>query len=481
MRETERKAGTGSTARQGRAEWLLWPLRQTVRTSLLMGVGLILLIGLVDWRSADDVPLGFLYLLPMLILGRVLRPWQTLVAAVVCTYLTEEFDPFAWNLNTGLPRDLLYFIAFAAIGLFVFHSVRNRDLILQQVAEIENQSAARLEAEHQLTALIETSPAAIVTTETNGMILTANQAAHRLLCAAPGLLSGENLLHYFPSLQVAINQSRDRTMRRTVMQARGQRPDGEGFLAEVCFSTYNTAAGMRFTAMILDTSEDFRTREEASLHQIMASSRLAISAMSHEVRNVCGAIAAVHRNMRLRETYTSDPDFEALGNLVLALERIATIDLRPEPEQLSAVAIELLLEDLKIVVTPDLAEHDIQSVWRFEPQIAAVWADPTSLMQVFLNLTTNSIRALSSKPGPRTLSIIARTFEDSVVVEVTDNGGGIAEDVELFRPFQAGAQSTGLGLYLARAFVRSFGGDLQHRSVAGGARFEVKLEKVRAR
>jgi signal transduction histidine kinase len=60
-------------------------------------------------------------------------------------------------------------------------------------------------------------------------------------------------------------------------------------------------------------------------------------------------------------------------------------------------------------------------------------------------------------------------------VEVADNGGGVAHPEHLFRPFQAGAVATGLGLYLSRAFMRSFGGELHYVSIPGGACFVVSL------
>ena len=43
---------------------------------------------------------------------------------------------------------------------------------------------------------------------------------------------------------------------RTVMQCRGQRADGEAFLADIWFSTYRTSVGSRLAAMVVDTSED---------------------------------------------------------------------------------------------------------------------------------------------------------------------------------------------------------------------------------
>lgn len=95
-------------------------------------------------------------------------------------------------------------------------------------------------------------------------------------------------------------------------------------------------------------------------------------------------------------------------------------------------------------------------------------------MQVFLNLITNSIRALS-KRSDRVLSIVAKMESDRVVVECSDNGGGVAHPEHLFHPFQAGAESSGLGLYLSRAFMRSFGGELRYQPLLDGARFMVLL------
>ncbi len=133
-----------------------------------------------------------------------------------------------------------------------------------------------------------------------------------------------------------------------------------------------------------------------------------------------------------------------------------------------------MLDDLRIVVGPALRDEDIEDRWEVQPDLPLVWADRGNLMQVFLNLITNSIRALS-RNGGRSLSIVARTESNQVVVECSDNGGGVAHPEHLFHPFQAEAESTGLGLYLSRAFVRSFGGELRYQPLADGARFTVLL------
>lgn len=126
------------------------------------------------------------------------------------------------------------------------------------------------------------------------------------------------------------------------------------------------------------------------------------------------------------------------------------------------------------MITPSLQEEDIDAEWTVEPGLPLVWADRSSLMQVFLNLISNSLRALSGHAG-RILRVTARNEGRQVFVEFADNGGGVAHPEHLFRPFQVGATATGLGLYLSRAFMRSFGGELHYRAIPNGACFIVNL------
>ncbi|HVT99805.1 MAG TPA: ATP-binding protein, partial [Acidobacteriaceae bacterium] len=78
----------------------------------------------------------------------------------------------------------------------------------------------------------------------------------------------------------------------------------------------------------------------------------------------------------------------------------------------------------------------------------------------------------------RLFSVTAGTEGERVVVEFADSGGGVLHPEQLFRPFQEGAQSSGLGLYLSRAFLRSFGGEIRHLALSDGACFIVNLRSV---
>ncbi len=448
--------------------------KEEKQSALLKAGIMIAAVALVDWLVVGEIPLGFLYLAPMLVVGASLDPWQISVIAVLCTFLAEIFDDLPWNLRTGLSRDVLYFAAFIGAGLYVRAIAINRRNALKHLREIELQMGARREAEEQLKILIESSPAAIVTTDANGNVLMANEAAHRLLALSQGTLPGKTIHRYLPSLTNISRHEDSKQYFRSVMQARGQRDDGETFLADICFSTYRTNAGSRLTAMVLDGSEEFRTHEVSGLHQLLAGSRIAVSAVSHEIRNVSSAIGAVHQNLAHNGSLAGNKDFEALGNLIVALERIASVNLRQSSDQATEVDLAALLDELKIVVTPSLQEENIEAEWIVEPGVPLVWADRPSLMQVFLNLITNSVRALSDR-GHRVISVNARNEGNQVLVEIADNGGGVVHPEHLFRPFQAGAAATGLGLYLSRAFMRSFGGELHYVAIPGGACFVVSL------
>jgi len=458
-------------------------LRGGTKSVLLKAALLIVVIAFADWRADKEVTLGFLYLFPMLLVGSVLARWQIGIVAALCTFLAEVFDSFEWRPAAAIPRDILIFFAFFGMGLFVYEVVRSRQAALRHLKQIESESEARRAAEEQLKVLVDSSPVAIFTADSDGRVLQANSAAHRLFDLPAGSLPGKSIRDYLPALVNVPAPELNGPSFRTVMQCRGRRQDGEAFLADIWFSTYRTSVGSRLAAMVVDTSEDLRNREEYSLHQLLAASRILVGAVSHEVRNVCGAIAVVHENLARNSSLAHNKDFEALGTLIQTLEKIAALELRQTPYPAARVDLPALLEELRIVIEPTLREEGIDVAWEIEPGLPAVWADRQSLMQVFLNLTKNSQRAMLDQPY-RQLKIVARAEDHRVAVRVQDTGGGVLHPEHLFRPFQPGAQSTGLGVYLSRALLRSFRGDLHYEPEphrAGdqkGSTFVVELSPV---
>jgi two-component system sensor kinase FixL len=306
-------------------------------------------------------------------------------------------------------------------------------------------------------------------------ILRANSAAHRLLGLPQGELPGKSIRPYIPALG-HVSPSEPRQTFRTEMQCRGERGNGEVFLANVFFSTYNTAVGPRLAALVVDASEELRDREESSLEQLLAGSRILVGAVSHEVRNVCGAITIVYENLVRSGILGGNQDFEALGALVETLNHIASMELTQSSSKSPATIVDLseALDDLRIVLEPCCHEADISLRWDIPEELPPVWADRHRLLQVLLNLTKNSERALRDA-GVKRIAISASLGKGVVSVRVTDTGPGISSVAKLFQPFQQGAESTGLGLYISRAFVRSFRGELRHDPSMPGCSFVIDL------
>src|ERR1700678_1458098 len=212
-------------------------LTESSRSLLLRAALLVFVIAIADWRIDAEIPLGFLYLLPMLLVGRILNRWQICVVAALCTGLTEAYNSLKWTPAVGIPRDILTFSAFCGLGLFVYGVVRSRRAANEHMMQVESEIAARQDRSEQLKVLIESSPAAIFTTDAEGHFLLANTAAHKLFAVTPGSLQATSIHRFLPSLlNLPAANLAGRTF-RTAMQCHGTRENGEVFLADVWLST----------------------------------------------------------------------------------------------------------------------------------------------------------------------------------------------------------------------------------------------------
>jgi C4-dicarboxylate-specific signal transduction histidine kinase len=174
----------------------------------------------------------------------------------------------------------------------------------------------------------------------------------------------------------------------------------------------------------------------------------------------------------------SRDEYNALGTLIRGLEKIASSGLRVASDRETAVAdLGTVLDETRIVIEPSLREAGVELVWEVSPGLPRVQADHHSLLQVFVNLARNSEQALEQSDR-RELRISATFENDLVLVRFRDSGPGVAHPEELFRPFQPGAHSLGLGLYISRAILRSHGGGLRYEPQAAGACFTVELWPV---
>src|SRR5215472_11093837 len=214
----------------------LWDKRN--RTPVLVAsAAIIVVIAGVDWWTKPYVSLGFLYLFPIMLAAAYLPRWVVAGLGVSCAWLAEVFS----SLAPSFVRLTFETLALAGCGLFVGELVRNRRLSLE--------SQARLKA------LVETSPAAIVTVDDHGSIELANQAAIELLAPRDGHLIGVPIAAFLPELHHAIRWE-EAPQFRASLQCLGHRGNGESFTANVWFSTYKEGAAPKLAAIIADATEE---------------------------------------------------------------------------------------------------------------------------------------------------------------------------------------------------------------------------------
>jgi PAS domain S-box-containing protein len=214
----------------------VWEQRN--RTPVLAVSGaMILVIAVADWWTKPFVAFGFLYLFPIMLAAGFLPRWLIALIGAGCGYLSELFS----SLEQSNVRLAFETLALAGCGLFVAELVRNRRLTL--------------EGQERLKALVETSPAAIVTVDARGFIELANQAAAELLAPRDGELFGNPIAAFLPELHHALRWEEAPQFRAT-MQCRCHRGNGETFTAEVWFSTYKEGAAPKLAAIIADVTEE---------------------------------------------------------------------------------------------------------------------------------------------------------------------------------------------------------------------------------
>lgn len=455
---------------------------------------MIALIAWIDWLLYD-MSIGFLYLVPILFSSAALKSGQILAMATLCGYLREVMDPLqggpratGMNLIQGfnpehwvtgsLGRLIVVIAGFAMTGFFVAELNHRRRLLTEHLAERERQIHLREDAERQLSVLIDTSPLAILTLDQQGTVRLANESARELLGFEDESLQGQPVEPYLPILRRMLHSHHSQANIRTNVECRGQRRGGEVFLAHVWLSTYRSSTGPALAAVVWDASENVRDREGAGLDSMMATSRVLIGAMSHEIRNLASAAASAYSSLATIDGAAESQQYQALGLLITGLEKIASSGLRVASDREPMVAdLVTVLDETRIVIEPPLREDGITVKWEISNGLPRVQADHHGLLQVLVNLARNSHRALENA-ARREVRISAGLEKDLVVVRFRDTGPGVANPEELFRPFQPGAQSHGIGLYISRAILRSHGGGLRYEAESAGSCFVVELWPV---
>ncbi len=428
--------------------------------TLAIGAIFLIIIAVVDsphgWRE-------FLCLLPFVLVASLLDAWYLAAAGILGLVLSEIFGWIPWIP----PPTTVCFI----VSVLLVVQVQNLRANLRR-------KEAQLNAQEEWHTFFDNSPAAILTADGEGRIVLANPAAQKLFGFGNLRLRGQPLVSRLPALATALRIERERPLFHTLTECKGWRPNGEMFVADAWFSINKSKIGTRLAAVIVDASERLQERERGVLRSSMATSQIAMGAVLHEIRNLSAAAALMHNNLERLTRLQRNDDFVALGNLLRALAKIASAELRPGEGSHSSVDLRGVLGQLRIIIDPWFEESEMRVNWDISPDLPPVWGEEQGVLQIFLNLAQNSNKAMHASEKKQ-LTISARAEGDAVVVRFRDTGPGVADPEGLFRPFHRSTGVKGLGLFLSRAIAHSFSGELKYVPLPVGSCFAVELVPLR--
>jgi len=164
-------------------------------------------------------------------------------------------------------------------------------------------------------------------------------------------------------------------------------------------------------------------------------------------------------------------EFDNLERIAARLLTLARMDERSTVKP-SVVPLSTLLERIVTRWRP-AADRD----WKLSPTSAVVVADRLRLETALDSLVENAVRY--TEEGGR-IELAAYPEEESVVIEVHDDGPGIPDEElgYIFENFRSGASrgGTGIGLAIVKTIVEAHGGAVSAKNLpGGGASFLLRL------
>jgi signal transduction histidine kinase len=227
----------------------------------------------------------------------------------------------------------------------------------------------------------------------------------------------------------------------------------------------------------------YGTQRERDLASVDA---VRLGKLGHELRNLLGTAMMAFDVIRRGTVGTGGStgailarSLSGLGALVdRALAEVRLEAALPIFEPLSIVEF---MEEVEMSAEMQAEGQDIHLTITPVASDVAVNADRQLLASAVSNLVQNAFKF--TRPGGK-VTIVARSTEDRVLIEVGDQCGGLPAGKvdELFQPFsQKGKDRSGLGLGLsiARAAAQANGGDIRVRDIPGtGCVFTVDIPRL---
>jgi signal transduction histidine kinase len=217
------------------------------------------------------------------------------------------------------------------------------------------------------------------------------------------------------------------------------------------------------------------------------------AALSHSIKNILQALRGgadvvemgIKANNVIQITKgwrVADRNLQKIYNLTMNLLAYS----KPREPKLEPINPRVLINDCVELIAPMANEKGVMVVADVDKDHPPVPLDPDGIHQVLMNLLSNALDAVDARKG--LIRVVSRYEPDtkSSVLEVVDNGIGIAPPMmkHMFELFHStkGNRGTGLGLAVAKKIVDEHEGSITVKSAPNeGTSFTIRLPVYHAR
>ncbi len=246
--------------------------------------------------------------------------------------------------------------------------------------------------------------------------------------------------------------------------------------------------------VVLIFFEDLRPLKILEQKKIQAEKMAAIghtiAGLAHGIKNIVtgleGGAYVVQSALRKKDEALLEKGWQMVERNVGKISTL-TKDLlnysRPRPLDLRWVNLEELIQDVYSLYQNKAEKEGIEISIDCRLKKESVYLDPKGIHTCLTNLISNALDACRLDSSKEIHRVIIRVFcpsENTVVLEVEDNGIGIsAEDQKkIFQSFftTKGTTGTGLGLLITQKIVQEHGGTISFNTTPGkGSIFRIIL------
>ena len=329
-------------------------------------------------------------------------------------------------------------------------------------------------------------PAGLVTFGPGPEITSCNRRAAEILGMAPCRTDDDPL--DMDQLPPPVRQVADQVVQdggNVSQEVEVPGPDGVDRVLEIGASPIQDEAGRvsGYLLLIKDLTGMRRLEKEVARSRRLAAIGKLAAGVAHEIRNPLSSIKGFATYFKEKFS-DSDQDKKTADTMIYEVERLnrAVTQLlefaRPVSLEITEVEPGELIEHSLRLMENDFTNKGIEPTAHIQTTRSVIRTDRDRLNQVLLNLYLNAVDAMESG-GRLTVTLSDGDNNDTVTIDVTDTGHGIAEkDLEqIFDPyFTTRSRGTGLGLAIVYKLVESLGGAITVESREGqGTTFHVRV------